>query len=103
MRVKRIGIGSAAKLSGAMYGAAGLIFGLIFGLAALLGMGLASQMSTDSGEAPPAFLGALFGVGAIILFPLLYGVMGLVIGAVSAALYNLFARMVGGLEVDLET
>ena len=102
MKLNRIGIGSAAKLSGAMYGAVGLIFGVIFGLASLFGMGLASQFAADSAEAPPAFLGPLFGVGAIILFPLLYGVMGLVIGAVSAALYNLFARMVGGLEVELQ-
>ena len=102
MRLNRIGIGSAAKLSGAMYGAMGLIFGVVFGLLSLLGMGLASQFAADSPEAPPAFLGPLFGVGAIILFPLLYGVMGLIIGAISAALYNLFARMVGGLEVELQ-
>lgn len=102
MKVNRIGIGSAAKLSGAMYGAAGLIFGVIFGLASLFGMGLASQFAADGAEAPPAFLGPLFGVGAIILFPLLYGMMGLVVGAVSAALYNLFAGMVGGLEVELQ-
>src|SRR5262245_33790015 len=102
MRIKRIGIGSAAKLSGAIYGALGLIFGLIFGLFSLVGMGLASRIAADSAEAPPAFLGALFGVGAIVLFPLLYGVMGFIMGAISAALYNLFAGWVGGLEVDLE-
>ena len=76
MKINRIGIGSAAKLSGAMYGAMGLIFGVIFGLASLFGMGLASQFAADSAGAPPAFLGPLFGVGAIILFPLLYGVDG---------------------------
>ena len=102
MRLNRIGIGSAAKLSGAMYGAMGLIFGVIFGLFSLFGLGLASQFAAEGAEAPPAFLGPLFGVGAIILFPLLYGVMGLVIGAISAALYNLFARMVGGLEVEMQ-
>jgi hypothetical protein len=80
----------------------GLIFGVIFGLASVFGMGLASQFAAEGEGAPPAFLGPLFGVGAIILFPLLYGVMGLVIGAISAALYNLFARMVGGLEVELQ-
>ena len=101
MRIQKIGIGSAAKLSGAMYAAAGLIFGFIFALAALFGAGFA-QMAANEGDAPPAFLGAIFGVGAIILLPLLYGFMGLVIGAISAALYNLFARMVGGLEVELQ-
>jgi hypothetical protein len=102
MRLKRIGIGSAAKLSGAMYGAAGLIFGVIFGVAALIGFGFSSQLAPDNADAPPAFLGALFGVGAIVFLPLLYGLLGLVIGAISAALYNLFAGLVGGLEVELE-
>lgn len=45
-------------------------------------------------------LGTVFGVGAIILFPILYGVMGLIFGAVSAALYNLFAGIVGGIELE---
>jgi hypothetical protein len=34
--------------------------------------------------------------------PLLYGLLGLVVGAISAGLYNLFARLVGGLVVELE-
>jgi hypothetical protein len=102
MRVKRIGIGSAAKLSGALYGAAGLFIGVIVGLASLVGAGFASQFAADSADAPPAFLGALLGVGAIFLFPLLYGLLGLVVGAITAALYNLFAGFVGGLEVELE-
>ena len=101
MRVNRIGIGSAAKLSGAMYASFGLIFGIIFGLAAMFGAGLAN-LAGESGDAPPAFFGALFGVGAIVLLPILYGVLGLVAGAFSAAIYNLFARMVGGLEVEIQ-
>ena len=100
MRLNRIGVGSAAKISGALYGAMGLIFGGIFALFALVGAGFAG-MAAEQGEAIPAFVGPLFGVGAIVLFPLLYGVMGVVTGAVGAALYNLFARMIGGLELEL--
>ena len=101
MIVKRIGIGSAAKISGAMYGSMGLIFGFIFFVISLFGAGLASQLTEGSDGAPP-WLGALFGVGAIVLLPLLYGFLGLVIGAISAGLYNLFARLVGGLVVEVE-
>jgi hypothetical protein len=101
MTLKRIGIGSAAKIAGAMYGAMGLIFGFIFFVISLFGAGLASQFAEGS-EGGPAWVGALFGVGAIVLFPLLYGVLGLILGAISAGLYNLFARLVGGLVVELE-
>ena len=100
MRLNRIGVGSAAKISGALYGAIGLIFGGIFAMFALLGAGFAG-MAAEQGEAVPAFMGPLFGVGAIVLFPLFYGTMGVVTGAVGAALYNLFARMVGGLELEI--
>jgi hypothetical protein len=71
-------------------------------MAALFGAGFAQLAAGDAADAPPAFLGAIFGVGAIILLPLLYGFMGLVVGVIGAALYNLFARMVGGLEVELQ-
>jgi hypothetical protein len=102
MRLNRIGVGSAAKISGVMYGSFGLIAGGIFAIFALVGAGVAG-MAAEQGDAVPAFLGPLFGVGAIVLFPLLYGFFGLVMGAISAALYNLFARMVGGLELELES
>jgi hypothetical protein len=101
MRVKRVGIGSAAKLSGSIYGAMGLFFGFVFALLSLFGAGLA-QLGEASGDTPPAFIAAMFGVGAIIFLPVLYGVLGLVVGALSAAFYNFFARLVGGLEVELE-
>src|SRR5262245_7168896 len=100
MRLNKVGVGSAAKISGAMYAVIGLIFGGIFAIFALVGAGFAG-MAAEQGEAIPAFMGPLFGVGAIVLFPLFYGVMGLVTGAIGAAIYNLLARTVGGLEIEL--
>jgi hypothetical protein len=92
--VKRIGPGSAFKVGLALYGLVGLILGLIFGLMSMLGGALAL----------PAQAGAFrmfFGVGAIIILPLCYGIFGGIVAAISAALYNLIAGWVGGLEVDI--
>ena len=44
--------------------------------------------------------GALFGVGAIILLPIFYGFFGFVGTLIMAALFNVAAGMVGGIEVD---
>ena len=96
MELKRIGPWSVAKVSGAIYAALGLIFGVFFALAAMIG-GLAEH-GADGG----AFFGAIFGVGAIVILPVFYGVMGLVGGALGAWLYNVFAGMVGGIEIQLE-
>ena len=45
--------------------------------------------------------GALFGVGAIIFFPVLYGVLGFIGSLIVAAIYNVLASAVGGVEVEL--
>jgi hypothetical protein len=96
MEVKRVGPWSVARVCGIMNAAMGLIFGALFACIALVGGSLAQQ----NGNA--GAFGALFGVGAIVMLPLFYGVAGVVFGALSAWLYNVFAGMVGGIEVQLE-
>jgi hypothetical protein len=41
------------------------------------------------------------GFGAIIFFPVLYGLFGGIFAAIGAAIYNLVAGWVGGLEVEI--
>ncbi len=93
--VKRIGPGSAFKVGLVLYGLMGLILGIIFALVSMLG-----------GALVPAAAGAgvlrlFFGVAAIIVLPLFYGVIGGIFGAIGAAIYNLVAGWVGGLDVDI--
>lgn len=101
MVLTRVGVWSAAKIAGVLYAAMGLILGSIFALISVLGAGMASVMETS--DAPPAWFGAVFGIGAIVLFPIFYGVMGVVTGAISAALYNVFAGVVGGLQLEMRS
>lgn len=96
MRLTRVGPLSLAKLAAGLYACIGLIMGAIFALAATLGASLGA-----SGDTSP-FLGAVFGVGAIVLFPLMYGVLGALGALISALLYNLFAGWLGGIELTLE-
>ena len=97
MVLKRIGVLSLAKIVGAVYAVFGVLGGLFFMSLSFLGAGIAA-----ANEDVPPFIGMLFGVGAIIILPLLYACMGFVFGALSAALYNLFSGMVGGIEVELQ-
>jgi hypothetical protein len=91
--LKSVGVMSVAKIMGLIYGCLGLIFAPFFLLFGLLGS-LAGQ-----GKTPFA---GIFGFVFAILMPILYGVMGFVMGAIGALLYNLFARLVGGFELELE-
>jgi hypothetical protein len=97
MVIRRIGVASLAKMMGALYGLMGLIFGCFFALISLVGAGLAQGRSDE-----PAWLGAIFGVGAVIFLPILYGVLGFVFGALTAWLYNVVAGIAGGVEVETQ-
>jgi uncharacterized membrane protein (DUF485 family) len=48
-----------------------------------------------------AWMAPLFGIAAIVTFPILYGVLAFVMGLVVSGLYNLIAARVGGIEVTL--
>ena len=103
MIVRRVGVWSVARLYGAMMAVAGLIGGVLFALIGMAG-GLAGALGSSDTRAGLAAggLSAIFGVGAIILFPICYGLMGLVVGSIGAGLYNVFAGFFGGIEVDIQ-
>ena len=98
MVIRHIGVGSLARILGALYALWGFIFGVIVALVALAGAG----MSAGSDSEMPGWLGGLFGVGAIIFLPILYGVLGAIGGALTALMYNVVAGMVGGLTVETD-
>jgi len=95
MVIKRVGPLSCAKLSGTLYALIGLLVGGIFSMIAMAG-GAAADNTFGRG------MGAAIGVGAIVLFPILYGCMGFVATLIGAWLYNIVAGMVGGIELDVQ-
>ncbi len=95
MVIKRVGPLSCAKLSGTLYALIGLLIGGIVSMIAMAG-GAASDNTFGQG------MGAALGVGAIVLFPILYGLMGFVATLIGAWLYNIVAGMVGGIEIDVQ-
>ena len=95
MVIRRCGIWSVARLYGLLSAAMGLLVGLGIAVASTVGMSMAE------GDEPP-FLAGIFGVGAVVILPIFYGVMGICAGAIGAALYNLLAGVVGGATLDVE-
>jgi hypothetical protein len=96
MIIRRVGVWSVSRMYGAVSAVGGLIAGLM-----LAGVALFSASSAAANADMPAFLGPIFGIGAVIFLPIFYGVLGLLVGAIGGALYNLFAGMVGGIEIDV--
>ena len=92
-RINKVGPVSLAKVLGALYALTGFIFGLI-----------------------PAALALIFGAGAVdvprggvalvyaapILLAIFYGIIGVVFGFIGSWLYNLIAKWVGGIEIEIK-
>ena len=90
--IKSVGVLSVAKIMGMIYGCIGLVFAPMFLLIGLMGSALGQRNSPLAG---------IFGVGFAVLMPVFYGVIGFIAGLIGALLYNLFARWVGGFELEL--
>jgi hypothetical protein len=97
MVLKRLGVLSVAKFVGVFYAGVGLLVGLMFaGFSSLIGMAGAELHDL------PGWIAPMFGIGAIVFLPLLYGVLGFAGGAILAGLYNVFSGVMGGIEMELE-
>lgn len=93
-RIRRFGVIKTATVVAVMYMLIVAVFVVPFLLLALV-------------FAPTQGSGATGGIAGILAFGLLaifgYGALGWVFTAIGAALYNLAARWVGGIEVQIET
>jgi hypothetical protein len=102
MVLKSVGVLSVAKVFAILYGVFGLIVGAVVSLIAFLGaVGSAMGANGPEGAAGMVF-GLIFGAGGIIVLPIVYAAMGFVGGLIGAWLYNVVAGMVGGVELRLE-
>jgi hypothetical protein len=86
---------SVAKVLGLLYGCMGLLFAPLFLL-----IGLAGSLAGQDRMMPFA---GIFGVGFALMMPVIYGVMGFIFGALFAFIYNLAAKWMGGIEVEVAT
>jgi len=92
-RLRSVGVLSCAKIFAIIHAAIGVLVGffvLIFGV-----VGAAIVPGQQK-------LGMLGIVVLAVLSPVFYGVLGFVMGAIWAFLYNLAAQSIGGLELGLD-
>ena len=98
--LKRIDPFQLGKMLGALYGIMGLLFVPIIFLFSAFGAMAANQGSHS--QMSGAALGAGMGVGVALLMVVAYAVMGFIGGIIAAFLYNILAKFVGGIRVEVE-
>jgi hypothetical protein len=91
--LKRVSVLQAGKITGILYACLAVVF-IPFVMIAIM----AQRMNPNHASGPFAFIG----LGFAIFMPVIYGVMGFILGVISAAIYNLVASWVGGLEFEVE-
>ena len=95
MVITKVNALSVAKVAAVLYAGMGLLIGALFSLIGMVGVGAAL-----SGQEGAGFLSMLFGVGAIIVMPICYGIIGFIFSFIAASLFNVAAGMTGGVEVE---
>jgi hypothetical protein len=91
--IKSVDVMSCAKIMGAVYGAMGLL-----AIPILL---VVSFASLASGQQTGTMGGIAF-VALGLFAPFFYGGIGFVFGALGAWVYNLTAKWLGGIQIELE-
>ena len=98
LKLKRIAPLQAGKILGVFYGLLSLLF-VPFVLFFMAVGSLASRHQANSSPFPLMFG---MGIGFMIFLPVVYAIMGFIFGALSAWIYNLLAKWLGGFELEFE-
>jgi hypothetical protein len=101
MQIKRMGVLSLAKMYAVTMAAFGLIFGVIYGLIFMV-VGGAMMAGGGRGSTGAGASSLVIGVIMMVAIPVMYGVLGFIMGAIGGVVYNVAAGFVGGIELELE-
>lgn len=91
--IKSVGVLSVAKISGLVYAGLALILMPIFLIVGFAGTLAGGRNSGVSG---------LVSIVIAVLLPVIYGLLGFVFGAIGGFFYNICAKWVGGIEVEVD-
>jgi hypothetical protein len=83
---------------------AGIMLAIVYGILSLVFIPFFLMMTAVASRLPPTQrVGMLaLGAGFAVFLPVLYAVFGFLGGVVSAFIYNVAAKWVGGMEFDIE-
>ena len=76
----------------------GILVGLVIGILMAI---VSSSANAEVLATLPAVYSMMLGWKAIIIGPIFYGVLYFISGLIGALIYNLFAKLVGGIKIEL--
>ena len=101
MTIRRFGVISVAKMHGLLMFIFGLIIGILYGLFFIVfGAAMSAAGGSDARVGGMSSIAA--GIGFMIGVPILYGILGFVMGIIGALIYNALSGIIGGIKFELE-
>jgi hypothetical protein len=88
---------SVMRMAAICYALLGLLEGILLTM-----MFSFMPLAAPDAERFPRFLSPLFGIFSVVIFPILFAVFGAIGGGLGAVVYNVAARYVGGIEVEVQ-
>ncbi len=105
LRIKKLGILSVAKIQAVMMLVLSLLIAIPYGLIIIV-ISLIGGVGAGSQDGMSGLMvgggGVVMGIIVMIAIPILYAIMGFIAGVISALVYNIFAGLVGGVEIEVE-
>lgn len=102
LRIRKLGPISVAKMYAAITFVVSLLIAVPYGLF-IIGFSL---MGASVGRGNEALAlgggGIVVGILVMIAIPIIYTIIGFLGGLLGAVIYNIFAGMVGGIEIEVE-
>ena len=96
--LKRVGVLSVTKMVTVLYAGLGLLVALVAWVVLLVAPHVGESVTFAGGQ---TLLRTAGGVGLLIVIPVVYGVIGFIIGGVASWLYNIVAGVTGGVELEI--
>jgi len=101
-KISKINILGLMKFQDILFTLMGLLAGIIYSFGGLLIDILVSLDWITTDDTPGLSFGTILAFGALIGMPLIGAVIGFIVGFFEALLYNLFAKLIGGFEINLK-
>lgn len=98
-----ISVTGLAKLQAILFGLLGLLAGTIYAVGGLLiDASVSLGWSSAAMETPGLSIGTLLAFGAMVGMPAIGCILGAITGFVEAVLFNVVAKIIGGIAVELD-
>ena len=103
MTIRRFGVFSVAKMQSLVMFVIGLLIGVIYGLIFMIfGAAITAMAPRGQDQAAGGISTIVIGLLLMIGIPIMYAILGFIVGAIGATVYNLAAGVAGGIKFDLE-